>query len=453
MINLSLEKISKITNGTLLGNNINIKRINFDTRNIQENCLFIALKGKTFDAHNFINDDLTKKISSFLVHKYCLIKRPQIIVNDTKFALGKIAHWIRNNTQTRIVALTGSSGKTSVKEMAAKIFCMYGNTLYTKKNFNSDFGVPITLLDLNAKHKYAVIELGTNYKNEIEYTANIVNPEVALINNIAVAHLENFGSLKQIAIAKGKIFNTLPDYGTAIINDDSHYWSYWKKKLNNKKVWRFSVKKNNKTNFWASNIIFNKYNTSFKLHTPVGSTLINLSLVGLHNISNAIAASALAISVNIPLKIVQKGLNNFKAIPGRLFFIHLKPNKILIDDSYNANVSSVKVAINLLNKMPGFKVMVIGDMAELGNKSFFYHSYIGKIIRFTKINKILSFGTLSKYISDISGKGEHFYDQNKLIIRLNALISQHISITTLVKGSRINNMDKIVTYLRKNIKC
>ncbi|PLK58735.1 UDP-N-acetylmuramoyl-tripeptide--D-alanyl-D-alanine ligase [Candidatus Palibaumannia cicadellinicola] len=444
MIPFMLHDIAPVLHAKTVGLNITIKEVTTDSRVVGKHCMFIALKGERFDAHDLAKKAVLSGASAILVSHILPITVPQLIVEDTRLALGTLAAWVRQQVPARVVALTGSSGKTSVKEMTASILRQCGKVLATQDNFNNDIGVSLTLLRLTPKDDFAVIELGANHIGEIAWTAGLVRPETALVNNISAAHLAGFGSLAGIAQAKGEIFTKLLDNGLVIFNDDSHDWSHWQQGLGYKAVWRFALEKVNNVDFFASDIISDRLCMYFTLHSPQGNCRVQLPLLGRHNIANALAASALSLSVGATLSAVVAGLANINAIPGRLLPIRLGIGKILLDDSYNANVSSMIAAAQVLAEMPGYRVIVVGDMAELGEKETEYHQYVGKVIAMTGIDKVLSVGQLSKLISDASKQGEHFQDKSILTNRIIQLLSEYTVITVLVKGSRHAAMEHVV---------
>jgi len=453
MITFTLSQLADITGGTLYGGDRAIEAVTTDTRKVTAGCLFIALKGERFDAHDFVADALTAGSLALLVSKHLPVAVPQVVVADTRIALGQLAGWVRQQSGARVVALTGSSGKTSVKEMTAAILRQCGETLYTAGNLNNDIGVPLTLLRLTKEHQYAVIELGANHQGEIAYTTELTRPETALVNNLAAAHLEGFGSLAGVAKAKGEIFNGLPLHGTAIINSDSNDWPHWQPVLHGKTVWRFSPEQQSDSDFYASDVTFSPQGTHFMLHSPQGNVAITLPLPGRHNIANALAASALALSVGTPLSAIQEGLSQLKAVPGRLFPVALGAEKLLLDDSYNANVGSMTAAAQVLAEMPGYRVMIVGDMGELGDEAVECHRQVGAAIHAAGVDKVLSVGSLSQSISDASGVGEHFHDKAALSARALALLSEHPQITVLVKGSRSAAMEQVVHTLQEKGAC
>ncbi|WP_392564573.1 UDP-N-acetylmuramoyl-tripeptide--D-alanyl-D-alanine ligase [Orbus wheelerorum] len=447
MIALSIRQLQQIVDGKLIAikdENTLINDISTDSRNIISDSLFIALVGNIFDGHSFAKQAIVLGASVVLVNHKIDDKTPQIIVKDTHQALGQIAAWVRSQSKAKVVALTGSSGKTSVKEMAAAILSLCGKTLFTNGNFNNDIGVPLTLFRLTSQDEFAVIELGANHIGEIAYTTKIVKPQSALINNISQAHLEGFGSLDGVAKAKSEIFLGLSKEGVAIINLDN-YRQEWLDNLKDQKMYTFSLQQIN-ADFYASAIIEGII-TKFTLHTPIGEVNINLPLLGLHNISNAIAASVLAISVGAGLKQVKAGLESVLPVKGRLYPIWLNDKQLILDDSYNANVGSMTAAINVLAKQKGYKVLVVGDMAELGKNSEKLHQQVGETAKIASLDCVVSVGKNSALISQFSSVGYHFNDKNTAIIFLKNLLKEKGDATLLVKGSRSAKMEEIINSL------
>ncbi|OCG70415.1 UDP-N-acetylmuramoyl-tripeptide--D-alanyl-D-alanine ligase [Gilliamella sp. Occ3-1] len=448
MIPLDIEQIKKIVNGEsyyIQDESAVIDTICTDSRKIIKQSLFIALVGNNFDGHAFAEKSIKDGAIAVIVDHKLNKTIPQIVVKDTRLALGVIANFIRQQSTAKIVALTGSSGKTSVKEMTAAILQHCGQTLYTQGNFNNDIGVPLTLLRLTKQDQFAVIELGANHIGEIAYTTNIVKPQNALINNIAEAHIEGFGTLEGVAKAKGEIFQGLLDGGIAIINLDSCS-DKWFTQLVNKTVWTFSLT-NPSAQFYASNIQHEK-NTTFTLHTPKGECEIMLSLVGKHNISNAIAASALALSVGATLNQIQQGLASLTPVKGRLFPIKLNQTQLIWDDTYNANVGSMSAAVKVLAKQPGYRILVVGDMGELGPEAEKYHCQIGELAHDEKIDCVVSVGKLSQFISQFSGVGHHFNNKQDAVNYLLMLLRQQPNLTMLVKGSRSAKMEEVIEKIQ-----
>ncbi len=452
MIRVSLSQLAGVLSGQLVGADADIVEVTTDTRKLTPGCLFVALKGERFDAHDFAPDAVKGGAGALLVSRQLAIDVPQLIVKDTRLAFGQLAAWVRQQVPTRVVALTGSSGKTSVKEMTAAILRQCGNTLYTAGNLNNDIGVPMTLLRLTPEYDYAVIELGANHQGEIAWTVELTRPEAALVNNLAAAHLEGFGSLAGVAKAKGEIFAGLPADGIAIMNADNNDWLNWQTVIGRRKTWRFSPNAAG-SDFTATNVHITSQGTEFTLQTPTGNIDVTMPLPGRHNIANALAATALAMAVGAPLAAVKSGLAELKAVPGRLYPIALSETQLLLDDSYNANVGSMTAAAQVLSEMPGYRVMVVGDMAELGADAQDCHREVGEAAKAAGLDRVLSVGVLSETLSRASDVGEHFTDKPAVIARLRQLIAEHSVITILVKGSRSAAMEEVVRALQEKATC
>lgn len=453
MIPVSLLELAKILSAELIGADSQIIDVKTDTRKVSAGCLFVALKGQRFDAHDFASAALEAGAVALLVSQRLALAAPQLVVPDTRLALGHISAWVRQHVPARVVSLTGSSGKTSVKEMTAAILRECGEVLYTAGNFNNDIGVPLTLLRLQPKHDFAVIELGANHIGEIAYTSALARPQAALINNLAAAHLDGFGSLAGVAQAKGEIFTGLPTDGVAIINADNNDWLHWQNMLDGKIVWRFSSHSTAGVEFFASEVQGNGKGTQFQLHSPFGNTEILLPLPGRHNVANALAAAALAMSVGASIKAVRQGLSQLQAVPGRLFPIVLAANKLLLDDSYNANVGSMSTAAQVLAEMPGYRVMVVGDIDELGAETKECHRQVGEAARLAGIDKVISVGGMSRVLSVASGNGEHYQNNEAVIARVAELLAEHEVMTVLIKGSRRAAMEHVLCALQEKTPC
>ncbi len=484
MIPLSLIELVKAADGKLfidnneqtlpyekLSETFEIKQLVTDSRSFSQDkqittAAFLALKGPHFNGHEFVLQVIENGCRVVIVDhpitdlplKYHVA---QIVVKDTRIALGKIAATNKANSQVKAVAITGSSGKTTVKEMVSAILARVGRVLSTEGNFNNDIGVPLTLLRLDKLHDYAVVELGANHKGEIAYTVNLVKPNIALINNIAAAHLEGFGDLCGVAQAKGEIFQTLNDTDIAIYNQESKHSEQWKTALFNKNVKTFSCSNDhNISDFYSSGIALNEAGCAlFMLHTPIGNCSIELSIPGQHNVCNAVAAASIAIEFGASLLDISSALIEMAPVSGRLNTYYLSKQIQLIDDSYNANVESVKVAIDLLSSYPTKQILILGDMGELGEKAINYHQEIGEYAQSMNIDVLLTIGELSQYTQNAFNdnnsnnrhnqnlnKNKHFEDRSALLESLFSIVNntpkQPISI--LVKGSRSAHMEYVV---------
>lgn len=423
---------------------VTLSGVSIDSRSVKPGDLFVAIPGERFDGHQFVNAAVEKGAVAVMVQQPMPhLSVPQLIVPDTQQALGLIAKAHRQQHLCPAIALTGSNGKTTVKEMIAAILPPFSHASHG--NFNNHLGAPLSVLQLEPQHRYAVFELGASHIGDIAYTVAIAQPQVALINNIAPAHIEGFGSIDGVAKAKGEIYQGLEKEGIAIINADDAYAHFWDQSLTNKRVYRFSRLQS--ADFAISHLQWRENGcATFTLHTPGGDAHIELNVPGEHNVSNALAAAACTYALGIGLDQIATGLNTFKGVAGRLTFLNGKNQAVIIDDTYNANLRSVLTALDVLAKRPGRRVMILGDMGELGVWSEEHHREVGLVARQHGIETFYSCGRLSKVASDAFGSGaQHYPTQDAL---LTMLIPQLDATTTvLVKGSRASAMEKIVERL------
>ncbi len=465
MIKITTKQLTDILKGTLIGDeNIEIENISTDTRKPCPQGVFFALKGENFDAHNYLSQAVEQGCIAVVVDHQCDVAITQIIVKDTRLALGQLAKWLKNQLQPKTVAMTGSAGKTTVKEMTAAILQKAaGNedtVLLTQGNFNNDIGVPLTLLRLTEQHRFAVIELGANHLGEIAYTTEMVNPDVALVNNVANAHLEGFGSINGVAQAKGEIYEGLKPQGIALINANCHYYQNqqlvnWAETIGNRVVQSFSANLE-QADFFASNVCLTETGSTFTLNTPQGNVDIQLPYLGEHNVSNAVAAAALAMNVGASLQDVQQGLAQRSQVKGRLFPIQVNENLLLIDDTYNANVDSMKSAIDVLAQQKGFRIFAVADMAELGEETKACHQEVADFASQAQLDLVVSLGQFSEVISQQS-KGKHFSDKTSMADYVTEVIRQQLAkkqqVTVLAKGSRSQKMEQFIEILKDKFTC
>ncbi|WP_077339468.1 UDP-N-acetylmuramoyl-tripeptide--D-alanyl-D-alanine ligase [Pseudocolwellia agarivorans] len=448
MISLTLSTIASAVNGQLIGNDLSIDNITTDTRSLNKGDLFLALKGPNFDGHKFVEQAEKAGCLALIVDHQVESALPQLIVKDTHQALGQVAAFVKAQIAPKTVAITGSSGKTTVKEMVSAILSRIGNVLATKGNFNNDIGVPLTLLRLEHTHDFAVIELGANHMGEIAYTTGLTQPDVAVINNIAAAHLEGFGSLCGVARAKGEIFEGLSENGIALYNQDCQFANKWQWRLENKTVRRFSCV--SESDCFSSNVVLDDRGcASFTLNTHVGNTFIELTVPGKHNVCNAVAAALIAIEFGASLNDIRIGLAEMQPVSGRLNIHQLSPDLRLIDDTYNANVESIKAATELLASYPGKRILILGDMGELGAEARSYHQEVGEHALTCKIDHLLTVGVLSQVTTDAFNQsqktGSHFSSKEALVEALHPLIeNEEQQISILIKGSRSAHMEDVV---------
>jgi UDP-N-acetylmuramoyl-tripeptide--D-alanyl-D-alanine ligase len=451
MITKPLSWIAQQVGGKLTGDDVSISRVSTDTRYLEEGDLYIALKGERFNGHEFIDTAEQSGAAAIIASEDIETSLPVLRVDDTKLALGALGKAVKQEVGPKTVAITGSSGKTTVKEMCASILRRRGDVLATRGNFNNDIGVPLTLLDLEAHHEYAVVELGANHLGEIAYTTDLVKPNVATIVNAAASHLEGFGSLFGVARAKSEIFKGLGESGVAVVNADSQFSQFWLGKLKRAKVKQFSpVQNDTHSDYYAKDVIIGLDGCAeFVLCTPVGEIDVNLSLPGEHNVGNALVAAALTIEVGATLEDIRDGLAAMEQVKGRLNVKQLTSQVRLLDDSYNANVASVNAAIDLLSTFSGRRILILGDMAELGTKSRYYHEQVGLYAKQKGIDNVFTLGVLSQSASAVFGEdGMHHTHLDDLMQTLDAgLAAEFRDITLLVKGSRSSKMENVAAAI------
>lgn len=461
-----LSQVAQVLDARLSGNDVLMTGVSKDTRDIQAGDLYVALLGENFDGHQFLAEAYSAGACGALVSALPAevnelpysAQWPLVQVNDTHKALGQLAAYWRTSwgkaqseqrNNSKLIGITGSNGKTSVKEMCRKIlddFAGEDKVLSTSGNLNNDIGVPIMLLQLKSQHRFAVIEMGANHVGEIDYLTSLAKPDVAVVNNVGPAHLEGFGSLENTCKGKAEIYNGLAKDGVAVINCDDVFSPFWIDYCANKKTLTFSMldaKSNNKADVYAKKISDNCY----KIITNNEQAELILKVPGKHNVMNALAAISLTLSVGVPLSSSAISLSAFENIQGRLTALSLASGCQLIDDSYNANPASVAAAIDVLAGMSGHKVLVLGDMYELGEEAEKLHAEIGSKAKNSGIDALYATGALSKKtVAAFGGEaGFYFEDKNELISVLNANLGSNDVV--LIKGSRSAAMDVVVEQI------
>lgn len=431
-----------------------IKYVVTDSRTISSGEVFIALKGDNFDGSKFVAQVAEKGAIAAVVETPQEVDIPQFIVDDALKAYGKIAGQIAAESNVKTIAVTGSVGKTTVKEMCAAILAQAGKVLATEGNFNNEIGVPHTLMRFEPDYDFAVVELGANHVGEIAYTTSLTKPDVAILNNVAEAHLEGFGGIAGVVKAKGEIFLGLPENGTAIVNGDSEHKGAWLPALADKNMntVQFSVADSNlnKPGFvGADNVSIDEsgcahFNFVFETHDfPV-----QLVLPGKHNVANALAACSACLAIGATEQQIQAGLRQMEAVKGRVNVQQVSSQLTLIDDTYNANVGSIKAAIDLLSERKGLRILVLGDMAELGDESEFYHKEIGEYAKAQGLDDLYTCGVDSKYTAAAFFTSNHFSEQETLVSALQQRIElSEQPLTLLFKGSRSAQMERALQML------
>ena len=450
---MMLSEISACVQGKGVGKDVAISSVSINTRAIQPGQLYIAIKGHNFDGNEFVDQAAQAGAIAAIVHSGITTTLPHIVVADTRLALAELAGAWRQKMAVSVVGITGSNGKTTVKEMVAEILTVNGNTLFTQGNLNNDIGVPLTLLRLNEQHRYAVIEMGANHPGEIEYTSRYVQADVAIITNVGAAHIEGFGSLDGVAKAKGEIIQTLKDTGVAVVNRDDDYFEYWSELAGTRKLISFGM--DNSATVTAHSVktavIDLTFATTFELVTTTETVPVKLKLAGSHNVVNALAATAACLALGIDLQQIKQGLENVKPVTGRLQPLVSRYGNIVIDDTYNANSASLKAGLDVLANCAGKPYLVLGAFGELGTESSKIHREMGKLIKASGVVRLLAVGEDTRNTVKAFGDGGEFFNtQNELIALLNQELKGDEVI--LIKGSRSQRMENIVAALVENFR-
>ena len=440
---LTLSAIAERLNAELFFGDCEFTQVSTDSRNVAAGELFVALKGEHFDAHQFLSDVHASGACGLVVeqeNKHLAL--PQLKVVDTTLALGQIGRISREDFRGKVAAITGSSGKTTVKELLASILSQTGSVHATRGNLNNQFGVPLTLLAMAPGEDFLVAELGASAAGEIAYLVDLVKPDVMMVNNVMPAHIEGFGSLAGVAAAKAEIYTALKPEGKAVVNLDEPFASAWLQSLPENQVISFSVKQSS-AHFFAHAIEYAKGTLNFNMRTPLGEAPIHLPLLGVHNVANALASSACAYALGATLSDMQQGLQAYQSTPGRMHRMNSACGATVIDDTYNANPGAVRAAIDVLVGLSASSTLVLGDMGELGAESAALHRDLGRYARELGIARLITVGTLSAATSSEFGEGGmHFSDRQKAIEFLQANLS--VNDIVLVKGSRSTRMELVV---------
>lgn len=441
---MMLSEIAKHCNGVLHGENVEITQVQRDSRQAQTGELFLALKGERFDAHDFVAS-VQGKASAALVERLLDVDIPQVVVDDVRLAMGRLGSACRQAFTKPVIALTGSNGKTTLKEMLTAILSQSGSTLATLGNLNNDLGVPLTLYRLRDEHDFAVVEMGANHFGEIDYLTHLVKPDVVILNNAGAAHLEGFGDIAGVAKAKGEIFSGLDDSGIGIINADDQYADYWRNENSDRQLLSFGLEKpaDVKGEMIGQTILQIQYKNE--------QVNISLPLLGRHNALNALAAAAGAVALGIPVLQIKLGLESLQPVKGRLCPQYLESGALVIDDTYNANPTSVAAAINVLAQIEGERILILGDMGELGDEPEDKHKQLGVLAKHHHINEIYGLGAMTQHACVAFGQAEHgFLELDALLAALKQK-NLNENTTILIKGSRSARMERVVDALHKGL--
>lgn len=446
----TLVQAAKSMQGELHGMDSEFRGVSTDTRTLRGGELFFALHGPNFEGREFVTTAAAKQAAAAIVENQVDAGIANITVDDTRLALGRLAASWRQQMTARVLAVTGSNGKTTVKELLAGCLSLSGSTLATEGNLNNDIGLPLMLLRLSRKNEFGVFELGANHPREIAYLTGLVHPDIVLITNAAAAHLEGFGSVEGVARAKGEILQGAPAPQCVILNRDDEFYELWQSMSGESAVVSFGL--DPRADVRATMIRPTDSGSVFTLVLPETTTEITLPLAGKHNVLNACAAAAAASALGLPTTLIKQGLEQARPVSGRLQPIDGIAGMRLFDDSYNANPASVIAAAEFLASQTGASCMVLGDMAELGTDAGLLHESVGQAIRDAGVTRLFATGRQSKRtVAAFGDRAEWFATVDALIDALVPALQDRALNNVLVKGSRSMRMERVIGALTRQI--
>lgn len=445
---LSLAEITPLIEGTLKGGDLFFSRVSIDTRTLEPGDLYVALVGDRFDGHEFISDAARAGACAIISEQPLEVDIPLVLVGDSRQALGRLAGINRQAFDGSVISVTGSCGKTTTRQMLATVFEDAGSVMASEGNLNNDLGVPLTLFRLSPGIDYAVIELGASGVGEIAWTGSLAKPDLGMITQASEAHLAGFGSLENIVQAKGEIIDSVAPSGTVVLNFDDAAFGIWLERAGSRRVLSVSAEGDEDADLWARDIREDTDGVAFVLDGAVEPREMRIPLPGRHNVSNALLTAAAAQAQGLEMDAVVSGLARLSALPGRLQPVALRPGVTVLDDSYNANPASMAAAVQTLSQMPGRRVAVLGDMAELGDAAEARHQAIGAEARKLGVDLLMTTGDHASAYARGFGEPTITAETPELLAdrlweRLNGATS------ILVKGSRSAGMDRALGQLRK----
>jgi len=445
----TLANIAKLCGGRLEGADASWSSVSSDTRTLGKDALFVALRGPNFNGNEFVSAAAKAGACGAMVDAKQPVDLPQIVVQDTQIALEKAGTGWREQFAIPVIGVAGSNGKTTAKEMTASILSQLGHCMATRGNLNNHIGVPLTLLRMDPTHRFAVVEMGANRGGEVAALVRIARPTVGMITNAGAEHLEGFGSIEGVARAEGEMVEGLAPTATAVINADDEFADLWRK-MTPARIVTFGVSAaaDFKANEVRTTMGPEGFLTLFNLVCPLGSAAVTLHMGGRHNVANALAAAAAASAAGAKLEHIVAGLGAMRAVAGRLQFKKALSGAWIIDDSYNANPSSMRAGIEVLAELDGRKWLVIGDMAELGDFAEVAHTEIGEFARAKGIERLFAMGGLAKLAVDSFGPGADWYpDAAELAAAVTQALAVAPGVRVLIKGSRVNRLERVVDVL------
>ena len=439
---MTLAEAAQAVLGRVSGGSPTFNRVGTDTRTLARGDLFVALRGERFDGHAFLEAAAASGAAGAMVDgRYTgTFPIPALVVEDTRRALGDLARSWRKRFSPSVIAITGSNGKTTVKEMVSAILRRHAgeeHVLSTTGNLNNDIGVPLTVLRLRAAHRCCAIELGMNHKGEIAYLAGIACPTVAGVNNAQREHLEFMRSVEEVAAENASVYDALPDDGVAVVNADDPQAAYFRRRAGKRTVVDFGLGAAAVTGRYRAE----RLQSEIVIRTPAGEATAMLAIPGVHNVRNALAAAACAHSMNVPPSEIAEGLTAFRPYTGRLQVKEAPGGATVIDDSYNANPDSVRAAIDVLAGCPAPTLLVLGDMGEVGEQGAEFHREVGLYASSKGIHNLYALGEATRHAVEAFGASARHFDS------VDELVGAVEAKTVLVKGSRFMKMERVVAAL------
>ena len=443
---ITLAEVAGAVAGRVYGEAGLITGVVTDTRSMARDCLFVALRGERFDGHSFLREASLQGAAAALTDRPPEVGWPAcVVVPNTRLALGQLAAYWRRKMTAQVIAVTGSNGKTSVKEMAAQILAQVASGIATQGNLNNDIGMPLTLLRLRPHHRYAVVEMGMNRPGEIAALAAIAAPDIAVVTNAGSAHLAGLGSVAAVAEEKGQIYSALSVHGAAVINGDDPFADYWRG-LSTGRTLTYGLESAADV---TATFTLSAAGSVLAIRAPAwrDSLSATLRVLGRHNVMNALAATAIAVAFGVPGFAIAKGLSAVGPVHGRLESGLGYAGSRIIDDTYNANPDSARAALEVLVHMSGERWFVLGDMAELGPEAVHLHSVFGEAVARSGVDHLWTLGELAQHASQSFGaNGRHYHDWERLTHDLRSVL--HKQAVVLVKGSRSMRMERVVVGLQ-----
>ncbi|KZY65800.1 UDP-N-acetylmuramoyl-tripeptide--D-alanyl-D-alanine ligase [Oleiphilus sp. HI0066] len=443
---MALSTLGDMTRGALIGNDVEFTGVSTDSRTIKDGDLYLALRGEQFDGHGFV-DQVSDRAVAIVVEEKQSVSLPQLIVGDSREALGFIGRYCRDQFDAPVIAITGSSGKTTTRKMLSAIMAMVGEVGATKANENNEIGVPKTLMSLQQEQCSAVIELGARHIGDIAYLGRFVHPDVSILLNAGSAHIGEFGGYENIVKGKGEIYDVLSDEGVAVVNIDDKAHKTWLKKLDGKRVLTYSIESDS-ADVYAKNISLHASAAVFDLCFEDDCVRVSLNAGGVHNVSNALACAAAAIALRVSMEDIAQGLANFKPEGGRQALIKLNENLSVIDDCYNANPSSMKAALDVLAAHGGNRIAVLGEMGELGSLAGEMHRELAQYASELPVDEVWLLGNFALEMASELGEKAKVFESKSEIAEALAQLSD-LPATVLLKASRFVALEEVIELFRR----